>query len=158
LRKKTVLSVLIASLLLVMTYQSVLADNYTDTFSLRVNTSKQLYHGQYWKYGLESVEIGNGCSLPSRDISEYYMYDITDYGSYEIVVHMHHYLNTDFATWERFCFEGKSANICWVGLDTGVSLEGIWVIDVYLYESGELVDKMHIVHNFQENPERLRFI
>ena len=130
---------------------SVAADSYMDDkFALRVTTKPYLYQGMYVRYTLDSVEIGNSCTILER-INRTWSIRGVDYGSYVIEVVMHKWDDQDIYNWYYYRFKGKEGSFMLLSND----LEGIWIIEVYLYENGKLVESMHICHNFSK--ERLRF-
>ena len=140
---------LIPLIVLVLIIPAISAQN--GAFFLRVNTQRELFRGEFWKYSIESIDVSRDCSPRQlADVNSTTLFEVADYGNYEIAIHMHEWNNDDFATWDKFTFQGTSAVVC---LD---NLEGIWIIDVYLYENGILVDSMHRCWNFQHK-ERLRF-
>jgi len=140
---------LIPLIVLAIIIPTILAQN--GAFFLRVNTERELFRGEFWKYNIESIDISKECSpRQSLDVGATMIFDVADYGSYEIEIYMHQYLSDDFATWNKYSFQGKSAVVC---LD---NLEGIWIVDAYLYENKILVDYMHRCWNFQHKC-RLRF-
>ena len=147
---------LIPLIVLVLIIPAISAQN--GAFFLRVNTQRELFRGEFWKYSIESIDVSRDCSPRQLvDVNSTTLFKVADYGNYEIVIYMHEWNNDDFATWDKFTFQGTSAVVC------SDNLEGIWIIDVYLYENGILVDSMYRCWNFQVDPDgsgrayRLRF-
>jgi len=151
--RKKILALAVATVLVTMAAAAARDPYMEDKFAIRVNLERELYHGQYWKYSIGTVDIGNGCTLPSKPNITYHTRSrIKDYGCYSMSITLHEWNNADISTWYRCDFCGKEAAFMYLSSD----LEGIWIIDVELYENGRLIDSRHIVWNFQA-PDRLRF-
>lgn len=125
---------------------------------IKVTTEEHLYRGSFLRYTIGSIEIAKSCTLPVETQRERrYLFDVEDYGIYELRLIAHEINNGAIHTWNGGRMECKTVYL----LISEVM--GTWLIKAELYENGDLIDSKQIVWNFQGDsngegyPYRLRF-